>query len=245
MPIVTTSCLVLQTYRFGDTSKILRLLTFDHGPLSALARGALRPKSRMSGVLEPFVEGKATLYLKPNRDLHTLSGFDLVRSRQSLGSDMERFAGASVLAELVLRLAPAERDERVFSALRRGLDDLVQAPPRTVTAVSVARIWELVRVLGFEPALNRCLSCGREVDDSERARFDTREGGVLCTDCSAAGDLLEPAELAVFRKLAVDGDIAVPAISARHVRLLKEFIRIHVAEDLQIRSLEFLGPADA
>ena len=88
MPIVTTSCLVLQTYRFGDTSKILRLLTREHGPVSALARGALRPRSRMSGVLEPFVEGVVTLYLKPNRDLHTLSGFELVRSRQALYEEL-------------------------------------------------------------------------------------------------------------------------------------------------------------
>jgi DNA repair protein RecO (recombination protein O) len=244
VPIVTTSCLVLQTYRFGDTSKILRLLTLDYGPLSALARGALRPKSRMGGVLEPFVEGRATLYLKANRDLHTLSGFELLRSRQSLGSEMSRFAGASVLAELVLRLAPAERDERVFSTLRSGLDDLVQAPPGAARAVSAAWIWELVRILGFEPALTDCLTCGREIHDSEAARFDTGEGGLRCADCAGTGHLLEPPELALLRALAVQVDRTVPEISALQLRVLKDFIRVHVAEDLRIRSLEFLDVGD-
>ncbi|MEJ2483982.1 MAG: DNA repair protein RecO [Gemmatimonadota bacterium] len=245
MPLVTTSCLVLQTYRFGDTSKILRLLTADFGPLSALARGALRPKSRMGGVLEPFVEGNATLYLKANRDLHTLSGFELVRSRQSLGSDMARFAGASVLAELVLRLAPAERDERVFSTLRSGLDELVQARSGRANAVSASWIWELVRVFGFEPALDACISCGRIIESSEIARFDTGEGGLRCTDCRGSGHLLEPSELTLLRSLAGDRDLAVPVVSALQLRVLKDFIRVHVAEDLRIRSLDFLDATDA
>jgi DNA repair protein RecO (recombination protein O) len=238
VPIVTTSCLVLQTYRFGDTSKILRLLTSDHGPLSALARGALRPKSRLSGVLEPFVEGRATLYLKPNRELHTLSGFDLVKSRQTLGSDMSRFAGASVLAELVLRLAPAERDERVFAALRSGLDDLVSARTDMASSVALARIWELVRVLGFEPVLDRCISCGRQVGADAGVHFDMREGGIRCIECAGVGHELSPRDLASLRKLSAN--LPDPGVSAVQVRLLKEFIRVHVAEDLRIRSLEFL-----
>jgi DNA repair protein RecO (recombination protein O) len=229
---------VLQTYRFGDTSKILRLLTSDFGPLSALARGALRPKSRMGGLLEPFVEGNATLYFKPNRDLHTLSTFDLVRSRQSLGSDMARFAGASVLAELVLRLAPAQRDDLVFETLRTGLDDLQKAPADEAAAVSLARIWELIRVLGFEPALDACLSCGRPIAAGEGARFDTSGGGLRCADCAGVGVALPPRALATLRNLSAGSP--VPGVSTLQVGILKEFIRVHVAEDLRIRSLDFL-----
>ena len=242
MPIVTTPCLVLQTYRFGDTSKILRLLTRDHGPVSALARGALRPRSRMSGVLEPFVEGVVTLYLKPNRDLHTLSGFDLVRSRQALGSDMARFAGASVLAELVLRLAPSERDDRLYESLREGLDALVSAAPDMAPGVAAARIWKLVGVLGFEPSLEHCLSCGRPVQPGEGARFDTHEGGIRCLQCPSAGHPLDPSGLQTLRELAANR--VPPHLSGPQMPILKEFIRVHIAEDIRIRSLDFLTATD-
>ena len=242
MPIVTTPCLVLQTYRFGDTSKILRLLTREHGPVSALARGALRPRSRMSGVLEPFVEGVVTLYLKPNRDLHTLSGFDLVCSRQALGSDMARFAGASVLAELVLRLAPSERDDLLYETLREGLDALLSASPGTAPAVAAARIWKLVGVLGFEPSLELCLSCGRPVSPGEGARFDTHEGGIRCLRCPAAGHLLDPSGLQNLRDLAENR--VPPHLSGPQMLVLKEFIRVHIAEDIRIRSLDFLTATD-
>jgi len=242
VPIVTTSCLVLQTYRFGDTSKILRLLTREHGPVSALARGALRPKSRMSGVLEPFVEGVVTLYLKPNRDLHTLSGFDLVRSRQLLGADMARFAGASVLAELVLRLAPAERDDLLYDSLREGLDALLAAPVETAPGVAAARIWKLVGVLGFEPSLDSCLSCGRPVPSEEGARFDTMEGGIRCLRCAPAGHALDSRGLETLRELC---DYRVPGqLAGPQMLILKEFIRVHIAEDIRIRSLDFLTTTD-
>lgn len=242
MPIVTTSCLVLQTYRFGDTSKILRLLTRDHGPLSALARGALRPRSRMSGVLEPFVEGVVTLYLKPNRDLHTLSGFELVRSRQALGADMARFAGASVLAELVLRLAPSERDDPLYETLREGLDALLEASVETAPRVAAARIWKLVGVLGFEPSLEHCLSCGRPVPPGEGARFDTMEGGIRCLRCPSGGHPLDPAGLQTLRTLSENR--VPPQLSGPQMLILKEFIRVHIAEDIRIRSLDFLTATD-
>lgn len=241
MPIVTTPCLVLQTHRFGDTSKILRLMTRDHGPRSAMARGALRPKSRMSGVLEPFSEGVVTLYLKANRDLHTLSGFELVRSRQELGRDMQRFAGASVLAELVLRLAPEQRDVALFQALREGLDALVEASEAEVAAVAAARIWTLVGVLGFEPALEDCLSCGRPLAEGEAARFDTVEGGLRCLRCPPRGTPLPADELAVLRVLVAG--VPAPGVSGRQLRLLREFIGVHAAEGARLRSLEFFGIA--
>jgi len=196
----------------------------------------------MSGVLEPFVEGVVTLYLKPNRDLHTLSGFDLIRSRQALGSDMARFAGASVLAELVLRLAPSERDDMLYEALRDGLDALLSASPELVPGVAAARIWKLVGVLGFEPSLDLCLSCGRQVPSGEGARFDTHEGGIRCLRCAQAGHPLDPSGLATLRDLAGS---RVPAnLYGPQIMVLKEFIRVHVAEDIRIRSLDFLTATD-
>ncbi len=238
MPIVTTPCLILQTFRFGDTSKILRLLTRDHGPVSAIARGALRSRSRMSGVLEPFVEGIVTLYLKPDRDLHTLSGFDLIRSRQALGSDMARFAGASVLSELVLRLAPSERDDRLYATLRGGLDALMSAPSEGAPSVAAARIWQLVGVLGFEPSLTHCLFCGRQVGSVEGGYFDTREGGIRCLRCPGVGHALDPDGLRTLRDLSAN---RVPErLSGPQLLLLREFIQVHVAEDIRIRSLDFL-----
>ena len=242
MPIVTTRCVVLQVHRYSDTSKILRLLTRTHGSLSVIARGALRPRNRLSGLLEPFVEGRATFYLKRNRDLHTLSDFELIRERQALGLDMMRFAGASVLCELILRLAPREPDEVLYDTLVAGLNELLESEPDRVEGLAAARIWHLVALLGFAPSVESCVDCGRPPGPGEQARFDVRAGGLRCSTCPSAGALLAPDEVADLRAL-VGGDPSIRP-SPRQLALLADFIRYHASEGYRIKSLDYLVATD-
>ncbi len=241
MSLSTTRAVILQTYRYSDTSKILRLITLDHGPCSAVARGALRPRSRFGGMLEPFIEGDATLYRKEGRELHTLSGFDLVRERRALGHCLRLYVIASVLCELVMRLAPEHRDDRVYATLVGGLDALHDAASRGTDVGGLEHIWALVGALGFEPELERCLSCGRPVA-GERARFDSAAGGLRCRHCAPGGPALDPSELTALRAL-VSGS-PHPVVGAGGAvpqgRILADFIRYHLAEGANLRSLAFL-----
>ena len=238
MPIVTTRCVVLQTHRYSETSKILRLMTEEHGPRSAIARGALRPKSRISGLTEPFAEGRATIYLKANRDLHALSDFELIRERQALGGDLRRFAGASVLCELVLRLAPEHADAHLYRVLVDGLDELIAASADSAGTAALQQIWRLVVTLGFGPALDACVSCGRIVEPDAGGRFDHAAGGVRCRECPPIGVELPAHELASLRALVIGRE--TPPVTRRQVGLVADFIRYHAAEGLQLKSLDFL-----
>lgn len=245
MPIVTARSVVLQTYPYSDTSKILRLMTEDHGPRSAIAKGARRPGSRFGGLIEPFAEGWATVYLKENRDLHTLSDFDLIRERQALGVDLPRFAGASVLCELVMRLAPEEQpDRRLFAVLVAGLDDLVDASAGAAAATALRHIWRVVGALGFAPDVRHCVACGREIDRGDRARFDFAAGGLRCTACGREGASLSAEDVEILRRLVlVRGERGLPAdrVGSRQRRVAVDFIRYHLAEGTRIRSLDFLA----
>src|SRR5439155_127399 len=107
MALVTTPAVVLRTYRYSETSKIVRLATRDLGIQSAIAKGALRPKSRFGAGLELLSEGTAQLYFRETRELHTLAAFDLVNLRRELAADVGRFAGAAALAEVLIEMATA------------------------------------------------------------------------------------------------------------------------------------------
>lgn len=238
VPIVTTRSVVLQTYPYSDTSKILRLMTLEHGPRSAIAKGARRPGSRFGGLIEPFAEGHATLYLKENRDLHTLSDFDLLRDRQGLGTDLMRFAGGSVLCELVMRLAPEHRDDRLFASLVRGLDALLEAETRNVERTALRGVWDVVRTLGFTPELHRCVACRREIGE-RGAGFDHAEGGLRCPSCRAGGRDLDPTQVAALRALVGDRPVEGEVDPVQR-RLVVDFIRYHMAEGLHLKSLAYL-----
>lgn len=244
MALVSTRALVLQSFPYSETSKILRLLTREHGVRAVLAKGALRPRSRFGGVLEPFTEGTASFYLKEGRDLHTLSGFDLLRSRQVLGRSLAGFAGASLLAELVLRMATEEAQPEVYEALSDAWEAIAAAGAGGEAETAVfGGAWRIVSLLGFEPQTDECVLCGRELAPEEPARFDAAAGGVACRRCRPVGRILNPVPRAELRQLVREGALEAPtAHPGPHRALLRGFLEAQLAHDRPLRSLElFLG----
>src|SRR5437763_6281915 len=166
MALVTTPAVVLQTYRYSETSKVVRLATRELGVQSAIAKGALRPKSRFGAGLELLSEGVAQLYFRETRELHTLSAFDLLNLRRDLAADIGRFAGATALAEVMLKMAPPAPLPAAYDAFTAALDALERAPPDRVDAAAVRAVWSLLAVLGFEPSLARCARDGAAIDQA-------------------------------------------------------------------------------
>jgi DNA repair protein RecO (recombination protein O) len=244
MALVAVDAIILQVFPYGDTSRILRLLTRTEGLRSAIARGARRPKSRFGGVLEPFAEGSATLFLRPARDLQTLSGFELTRSRQGLGRHLLRFGAASLLAELVLRTESEHAPPATYERIARALDRIEAAVPPRLEAVALAEAWGLVAALGFAPELDACLTCGRELESEEDAAFDHPAGGVRCAPC-AAGSSSRPLPAAARRALRLilrNEEVQLPRTVA-YWHLLERFLFHHVGEGSVLRSLEFIAAA--
>src|SRR5437762_3055293 len=134
MPLVATPAVVLRTYRYSETSKVVRLATRDCGVQSAIAKGALRPRSPFGAGLELLSEGVAQLYLRDGRELQTLAGFDVANLRRELALDLGRFAGATALAEIVLRMAPAASHPAAYDALVPALDAKHAAAHRRLVA---------------------------------------------------------------------------------------------------------------
>jgi DNA repair protein RecO (recombination protein O) len=242
LSVVTTDSIILHAFPYGDTSRILRLLTRDYGVRSVMAKGATLPKSRYSGLLELFTEGAASIYMRDNRDLLTLSGFDLIRSRQALGADLMRFGGASLLSEIVLRTASEEAQPSLFEGFRNALDTLAGAAADDIESVILAESWSLIAALGFAPSLDECVVCARRIADDEDTRFSYGAGGALCADCRDAGggSALPPHARAALREM-MEGKPVAMALTAGHWALLERYLDHHVLEGASLRSMAFLA----
>jgi len=251
MALVTTAAVVLRTYRYSETSKIVRLATRDLGVQSAIAKGALRPKSRFGAGLELLSEGSAQLYFRDNRELQTLAAFDVERLRRELATDLTRFAAAAVLAELMVRMAPPAPLPHAYDTLTGGLDALIDAPQGDVDGTGLRAVWTLLGVLGFEPALRHCVRDGAEVgtDAAAPVAFSTAEGGVLCESCLKAQPAVTLTRLPVqaWRDLCalLDAGARLPPLdlphAAAHRRLAARFVRHHTdhSGSANLPALEF------
>jgi len=250
MSLVTTPAVVLQTYRYSETSKVVRLATRDLGVQSAIAKGALRPKSRFGAGLELLSEGVAQLYFREARELHTLGAFDLVNLRRDLADDVGRFAGAAALAEVMLKMAPPAPLPAVYDTLTAALDALAAATPERADATAVRSMWRLVAVLGFEPSLTACVRDGAAIEPTGDGPvlFSVADGGVFCPRClQAPSPHQAPSRLPprAYRDLLALNDprVELPALdpphAAAHRRLVARFVRYHLAEAGSLSALDF------
>jgi DNA repair protein RecO (recombination protein O) len=236
MPVVRTRALILHAFPYGDTSRILRLLTPDYGVRSVIAKGARGPRSRFGGILEPFTEGEALFNLREGRDLLTLSGFSLVRGRQALGRHLTLFAGASLLAELTLRTGTEGANPELYAFLVEALDSLADRDvPPAPTALAAA--WRLVALLGFQPEMEACTRCGRRLGPDEPSRFDVEAGGAVCLACRPAGRVLDPATRREVGGMSTGNGVGPLHSPPLHAALLHAFLAAHLIGDRPLRAL--------
>jgi DNA repair protein RecO (recombination protein O) len=243
MPLVSTPAVVLSSLRYSETSKIVRLATREFGVQSVIAKGALRPKSRFGAALQLLSEGEAQFVLRENRELHLLTSFDLRRLHVGLAADLERYAVACALAEVMLRFAPPDPHPESFDLLRHALEELELTSAASVEALGYRLLWQMVGVLGFEPSLDACVLDGVPLPAGPLA-FSTREGGALCDVCAAQHGATQLPDNARADLLALmDPSTVLPSFDekhgAAHRRLLGRYIRYHLAEGAELPALEF------
>lgn len=241
MAATATEAIVLQSFPYGETSRIVRLLTRTAGVHSAIAKGALRPRSRYA-MMEPFAEGAATLYIRDTRDLQTLGAFDLTRSRQGLGRDLLRFGGASLIAELVLRTASEESHPELYDAVAAGLDRLHDVDTAALEVSVLAVTWHLIAELGFTPVLDGCIVCGDHIELAMDAMFDYAAGGLRCDRCAAGlpGRRIPARARAALVEFS-RGQPATVGATEGHWRLLTRYLEHHILEGAPLRSLHFVA----
>lgn len=243
MPPLSTSAIILATFRYGESSKIIRLATESSGVQSAIAKGAMRPRSRYGAALQVLSDGQAHLIIHANRELQLLTAFDLHRVRVGLARDMERYAAATALSEVMLRFAPGEGHLDSYQALRQGLDLLEGAEEDAVEALGIRAMWSLVSSLGFEPTLHDCVKCGNELPPGELP-FDAAAGGALCPSCSrqSVPSRLSPEDRSGLLTLIQAGE-SLPSLSSRqgaaHRRLLARYVQYHLGEGVALPALDF------
>jgi DNA repair protein RecO (recombination protein O) len=244
MTLVSTPAIVLATLRYSETSKIVRLATRAHGVQSAIAKGALRAKSRFGGSLQLLSEGQAQLLMKEHRELNILTAFDLRRLHVGLAGDLERYALASALSEVMLRFAQPDPHPESFDVLQSALMELEAAPGGSLEPLGFRLLWHLVSVLGFGPSVDTCVIDGTPVTSDGPLSFSTRDGGALCAACArqrGATQLPQRDRLDLVSLL--DPAAALPTLDSRHGaahrRLLARYIRYHLAEGAELPALDF------
>ncbi len=241
MSLLVTEAIVLHAFDYLESSRIIRLLTKEAGVQSAVARGARKSRGRYGTALDLFAEGSAQLYVKPNRELNNLAGFEISRARGELAEDIGRFTAASAIAELALRFAEEEANPQLYDTVADVFNRIAQSLPERTIEDGLAGCWRVVSVLGFTPELSSCALCHTPLREADDPTFSHSSGGVVCPACSnlapAGRRIPSTARVAIRRWLEGDDSPHLTEAEGRsHQRLLREFLGAHLADDRPLRA---------
>lgn len=241
MSLLVTEAVVLHAFDYLESSRIIRLLTREAGVQSVLARGARKSRGRYGSALDLFCDGSAQLYIKPNRELHNLSAFEISRARNELAEDVGRFTSASTISELALRFAGEEANPLLFDTVVEAFDKLTQSSAEHTIEDGLEGCWRVVSVLGFTPELGSCALCHTPLRDGDDTTFSHTSGGVVCSACAklAPGGRKLPATARAVLRNWLEGGPATHLTDSEaraHQRLLREFLGAHLTDDRPLRA---------
>lgn len=232
-----SDALVLRTYKLGETSKVVVLLTRERGKVRAVAKGARSPRSRYQSALEPLSEVRVGLYGRQGAELLRLGPCELIRSAFPAGErGLESSLALSYFAELLDAFAPEGEAE---DAVYRLANAVVRALEEGSPGMMVARYLEawLLRLHGIFPPLDRCAACGKRLGGGE-LRYHAQSHGFLCDACGpASGPLLSASVRAILEWIFRNPPAAMSAVAAPEVEALESFhqglIVRHLERDLR------------
>jgi len=188
--------IVLRTMPYGESHKIVTLFSREVGKVTAMARGAKKPRSKLAAVTQPFTHG--SFLIRQGRGMGTLSQGEQIESMRFIREDLEATAYASYVVEIVDKLTEDNQ-------LVHGVYDLLYDALRAINdgydpeAISLFVEWKMLPVGGIHPILHECANC--RATEGEFA-FSFKVIGFLCHRCFSSDRYLikiTPTQLKLIR----------------------------------------------
>jgi DNA repair protein RecO (recombination protein O) len=201
LPDQVTRAFLLRSVDYGESDRVLTLLTEHRGRIAAIARGARRSQKRFGGALEPFALLEVAL-ARGRGELWRLTEATLVEAHPGLSRDLARIGAAAFVLELVRELAPEDQPEPgLFRSIEEVLGLLASAEGTAVAALAFGAALRVLALAGIAVSVTACTACGKPVPAGRKVLFDPRRGGVVCSACGGGPIALSAVALALLVQL--------------------------------------------
>jgi len=180
-----TKGIIIREKAIFESDKVLEILTENFGVVTAFAKGAKKPKSKLRSGTSLFTYGEFTLY--STRDTYNLDECAPVELFFNLRADFERLALAQYFCEIFLWFAPErEHSPKHFELMTRAVYAINEGKisPEIIKAAAELR---LLAISGYMPNVVSCGSCESETGPF---RFLVTEGVCYCGDCGGGKSAL-------------------------------------------------------
>ncbi|MBP5683909.1 MAG: DNA repair protein RecO [Bacilli bacterium] len=177
---VVTKGIVLTETPYGESSKILNILTENYGLIGVMSKGSRNIKNKLRGVSGKMAFAEFTISYKEN-GLSTLIEGNIINSFKNIFNDFKMASFAFYLMDLVKQVLQENNDKSLYKLLTSALIKINDKMPPTLISNIVEL--KLLDSLGVSLNLDSCSICGED----DIYTLDIKNGGVICKNCYTEG----------------------------------------------------------
>lgn len=183
MPTYTVHAINIGSFLLGESDKVLTLFSSEKGIIRAVAKGARKPGTKMSGRSDVLCVNK--LLLSTGKTFEIISQAESIEGFPELRTDLQRMSYGLYYAELTNHFGQgvSEESQVYFEFLLNSL----QLQARTAhdpTWLCLEFEMGFLDMLGYRPELTYCVVCRSVLGDYNLGSFNRELGGVVCQSCS-------------------------------------------------------------
>ena len=174
--VIDVEGIVINTKNYGDTSKIIDILTKEYGVIGVMAKGCKSLKSNLRSVTDKLTYANFTIYYKKDK-LSLLSEASVINNFSNIKKDIEKISYASFLLDLTNQVYKQSESEELYDLLISSLIKIND----NFNPLIITNIIELkyLEYLGVMPNLDGCSICGSK----NVITLSSDKGGYLCKKC--------------------------------------------------------------
>lgn len=173
--ITHTEAIIFRTVDYQESSKIVTMFSREHGKMALMVRGAKKPKSKFSGLIEVGNLLDVVYYYKGSRSVQILSEASYIEKTMKVRTDFEKMATMTSAIELISQLVHEnEVNEPLFDFTKNmllWLDDTDIHPPLLFPYLQI----RLTTLVGIDLQLDLSSS-------SDKMNFLNLESGLVSAE---------------------------------------------------------------
>lgn len=216
----------------------------DFGRISAIAKGALRPKSSFYGRIELLSMVDISLSRRDGRELDTATDASVINHYESIRINPDAFVHSCLFVEwLLYSITGSEPSHPMYHLIGGVLDNFAAGAP--FWPVLCSGIEKALRLSGFAMEIDRCTRCGGNPGKS--SQWDALSGGIVCENCSSdSSSRIPPGIISFIRKSRscrldeVRNLKLWPGGYRQCFDLMRKFAEIHIETKMKLKSLSVL-----
>ena len=181
-----TEGIVLRVVDFSETSCIVTWMTRDFGKITTMAKGARRPKSSFEAAIDVLAICPIVFLHKTSGAMSLLTEAKLDRRFRSSATNLKRLYAGYYVIELLNILTDEGDSNPELYELAVNMVRLIDSEEIKDDQLNLALLrfeLKVLNLLGHQPMLTKCVSCGREKTTMAQVQFGLNAGGVLCQKC--------------------------------------------------------------